>query len=121
MLESIVDFLYCCFFFLMIRRPPRSTLFPYTTLFRSCELLGELRPELAARVPDTHARTTLWYRIVDSDVIEFVRRGETDEARRRLEELVDEVEPHEARLKPRLGPARKQAQPLPLHRQGRAA
>src|SRR2546426_3489330 len=27
------------FFFLMIRRPPRSTLFPYTTLFRSVELL----------------------------------------------------------------------------------
>src|SRR5215212_10998652 len=26
------------FFFLMIRRPPRSTLFPYTTLFRSCRL-----------------------------------------------------------------------------------
>src|SRR3712207_7757189 len=26
----------CNFFFLMIRRPPRSTLFPYTTLFRSC-------------------------------------------------------------------------------------
>src|SRR5256885_9467672 len=29
---SLVD---CIFFFLMIRRPPRSTLFPYTTLFRS--------------------------------------------------------------------------------------
>src|SRR5256885_10394453 len=33
----------CClnyfFFFLMIRRPPRSTLFPYTTLFRSWQLL----------------------------------------------------------------------------------
>src|SRR2546422_11332628 len=27
------------FFFLMIRRPPRSTLFPYTTLFRSCAAL----------------------------------------------------------------------------------
>src|SRR2546430_13053163 len=27
--------LHSCFFFLMIRRPPRSTLFPYTTLFRS--------------------------------------------------------------------------------------
>src|SRR6266446_4517881 len=26
-----------CFFFLMIRRPPRSTLFPYTTLFRSAD------------------------------------------------------------------------------------
>src|ERR1043166_10071138 len=28
----------CFFFFLMIRRPPRSTLFPYTTLFRSPEV-----------------------------------------------------------------------------------
>src|SRR3712207_7419314 len=28
------------FFFLMIRRPPRSTLFPYTTLFRSEHALG---------------------------------------------------------------------------------
>src|SRR2546426_10836805 len=27
--------MYVFFFFLMIRRPPRSTLFPYTTLFRS--------------------------------------------------------------------------------------
>src|SRR2546429_9449883 len=27
------------FFFLMIRRPPRSTLFPYTTLFRSVRVL----------------------------------------------------------------------------------
>src|ERR1051325_12053129 len=42
-------------FFLMIRRPPRSTLFPYTTLFRSAvdgtvvtELLGQDVP-LAAR------------------------------------------------------------------------
>src|SRR6476646_9098438 len=26
-----------CFFFLTIRRPPRSTLFPYTTLFRSVQ------------------------------------------------------------------------------------
>src|SRR3712207_9345192 len=29
-----------CFFFLMIRRPPRSTLFPYTTLFRSLQVDG---------------------------------------------------------------------------------
>src|SRR5256885_11052502 len=28
----------------MIRRPPRSTLFPYTTLFRSVEYVGELMP-----------------------------------------------------------------------------
>src|SRR5204863_3941326 len=31
---------YFSFFFLMLRRPPRSTLFPYTTLFRSRKLLG---------------------------------------------------------------------------------
>src|SRR3712207_8281119 len=30
-----ICFLLLIFFFLMIRRPPRSTLFPYTTLFRS--------------------------------------------------------------------------------------
>src|SRR3712207_7317969 len=28
----------------MIRRPPRSTLFPYTTLFRSVDLLGQAPP-----------------------------------------------------------------------------
>src|SRR5947209_19812179 len=38
-------------FFLMIPRPPRSTLFPYTTLFRSPE---GLRP---AHVPGRHARS----------------------------------------------------------------
>src|SRR2546422_6787112 len=41
------------FFFLMIRRPPRSTLFPYTTLFRSPPrppaLPRSSRPRLRAR------------------------------------------------------------------------
>src|SRR5471030_3375142 len=34
-LSVLFVFLFIFFFFLMIRRPPRSTLFPYTTLFRS--------------------------------------------------------------------------------------
>src|SRR2546426_2443823 len=39
------------FFFLMIRRPPRSTLFPYTTLFRSKEALVSARVfDVAGRV-----------------------------------------------------------------------
>src|SRR3712207_7164830 len=45
------------FFFLMIRRPPRSTLFPYTTLFRSAEHLltrraatREVGQKLVARI-----------------------------------------------------------------------
>src|SRR2546427_8801263 len=33
------------FFFLMIRRPPRSTLFPYTTLFRSGAGLGPYKAQ----------------------------------------------------------------------------
>jgi uroporphyrin-III C-methyltransferase / precorrin-2 dehydrogenase / sirohydrochlorin ferrochelatase len=56
-----------------------------------CELLGELRPELAERVPDAPARTDLWYRIVDSDVIDFVRRGDIEGARARVRELVDQA------------------------------
>src|SRR2546430_12684632 len=57
------------FFFLMIRRPPRSTLFPYTTLFRSvfrCQgrpgfvLFPEKEPawrcRAAARPPSMHRR-----------------------------------------------------------------
>src|SRR6266496_5458717 len=60
----LISFLFLfVFFFLMIRRPPRSTLFPYTTLFRSRRRLpnepgwsphprGAVRPERALeRVP----------------------------------------------------------------------
>src|SRR5258705_9238949 len=35
------------FFFLMIRRPPRSTLFPYTTLFRSADVALAMEHALA--------------------------------------------------------------------------
>src|SRR5690554_7681273 len=38
------------FFFLLIRRPPRSTLFPYTTLFRSGEILAETRELLGDQI-----------------------------------------------------------------------
>src|SRR5258708_13805480 len=49
------------FFFLMIRRPPRSTLFPYTTLFRSLQFRHWYRtvrrrrqsPNLAERADGT--------------------------------------------------------------------
>src|SRR5947199_3937368 len=43
-------FIYSFFLFLMIRRPPRSTLFPYTTLFRS-----KLQGPLPAVVPHGHS------------------------------------------------------------------
>src|SRR5258708_16947958 len=52
LLSTLVCRLFPAFFFLMIRRPPRSTLFPYTTLFRSAarqraSLGMELRPLVA--------------------------------------------------------------------------
>src|ERR1039457_1168637 len=47
------------FFFLMIRRPPRSTLFPYTTLFRSNEngQAGHLPPNGHADAMNTFPRS----------------------------------------------------------------
>src|SRR5690606_41747171 len=39
------------FFFLMLPRPPRSTLFPYTTLFRSQQGLDQLGRRLASVEP----------------------------------------------------------------------
>src|SRR3712207_2833400 len=51
------------FFFLMIRRPPRSTLFPYTTLFRSTTTPLLESPALLDALPATGA-------------LSWVRRGE---------------------------------------------
>src|SRR5256885_10147949 len=47
----------CSFFFLMIRRPPRSTLFPYTTLFRSGRARRRLRQPLGAAARHERSRT----------------------------------------------------------------
>src|SRR5437870_12703184 len=40
--------IHVCFFLLMIRRPPRSTLFPYTTLFRSGPAVAALRHDFGS-------------------------------------------------------------------------
>src|SRR3712207_9041775 len=67
----MISCVFIFFFFLMIRRPPRSTLFPYTTLFRSrdtmllrklCLAVQELsRPELPAIdcAPDSEIHSCL--------------------------------------------------------------
>src|SRR6184192_2273890 len=74
---------------------------------RLCALLGELRPELAGRVPDARARTALWYEIVDSDVIDYVRRGDIEGARGRIDQLVKQQ-----LVVPRLKPGPDTALPL---------
>src|SRR5260370_684258 len=52
------------FFFLMIRRPPRSTLFPYTTLFRS--LVGDLGDRDDGAVDDDRYRADARVAVVGS-------------------------------------------------------
>src|SRR2546422_9550045 len=51
------------FFFLMIRRPPRSTLFPYTTLFRSLFTFLSERYERKSVLITTNLVFSEWERI----------------------------------------------------------
>src|SRR5258707_10520264 len=48
------------FFFLMIRRPPRSTLFPYTTLFRSSSGARRKSRGQIGKFNQTFGRATTW-------------------------------------------------------------
>src|SRR5687768_18181734 len=73
------------FFFLMIRRPPRSTLFPYTTLFRS-GAVGGLAVLAWLLVPGVPSACGAWLGLVSQghpDTIPiargFLRNGERSE------------------------------------------
>lgn len=55
---------------------------------RFLDLVGPLRPRVAARWPDFAARRSAWYRLVDSEVLDLLRRGEEGAARRRIDELL---------------------------------
>src|SRR2546427_5894706 len=57
----------------MIRRPPRSTLFPYTTLFRSCQ---PEREEVAALVGDHRVQLVEDHGVELSEEAIGVRRGQ---------------------------------------------
>src|SRR3712207_7174656 len=61
------------FFFLMIRRPPRSTLFPYTTLFRSDVDQDPVRSRLLERERHRHQPSV---ELRDGDLHGGVHRGQ---------------------------------------------
>src|SRR3712207_9004777 len=66
------------FFFLMIRRPPRSTLFPYTTLFRSglgCSPIKAVRELGSERRETVRSLSTVGARILRRSVLS-TRRSE---------------------------------------------
>src|SRR3989442_9968362 len=58
----MMDVPFRCFFFLMIRRPPRSTLFPYTTLFRSSWNSTPKARRSVSRKNQTNRKVILRYR-----------------------------------------------------------
>src|SRR5690349_22692068 len=68
-------------FFLMIRRPPRSTLFPYTTLFRSQVEVGDALAEIETD------KTTMELEAEDAGVLTRVIAGEGDRSEEHTSEL----------------------------------
>jgi siroheme synthase-like protein len=62
---------------------------------RFLELAGAVRAPLAARHPDFVHRRELWYRLVDSDVLDLLRQGDEEAARGRFAEILG-VAPPEA-------------------------
>src|SRR3712207_8222978 len=74
-----------CFFFLMIRRPPRSTLFPYTTLFRS---LSALLPQLHGGVAQLAQVLGLQVRRAPGELLHRVEDLPGHLARRHARQLV---------------------------------
>jgi siroheme synthase-like protein len=55
------------------------------------ELLKEVRPDITNRLPDFSARRELWYRIVDSDVLDLLRAGKRDGAVQAIRGMVEEA------------------------------
>src|SRR2546430_8749442 len=81
------------FFFLMIRRPPRSTLFPYTTLFRSIEFFKQAFQQTQVALPefeDQLGRTTTPWNAVDK--ARFLYSAEVSFPLTRSEEHTSELQ-----------------------------
>src|SRR3989454_7591039 len=80
------------FFFLMIRRPPRSTLFPYTTLFRSVvgRLVHEIDRIVVNPVKSLRFQSRIQAQQFDDTSSHHVRSGE--QHHRRSEEHTSELQ-----------------------------
>src|SRR3712207_8568590 len=91
------------FFFLMIRRPPRSTLFPYTTLFRSSTILHYNENHKRIEAGDTVVCDIgAEYSLYTADLTRtFPASGEFTERQRALYQLVLGSEEHTSELQSR--------------------
>lgn len=61
---------------------------------RFLTLAGSVRAALARRWPDFATRRELWYRLVDSDILDLLRKGKEEEAAGRFRDILG-VEPEE--------------------------
>src|SRR5204863_9451405 len=86
----------CLFFFLMIRRPPRSTLFPYTTLFRSHHDRGGVPfadpGELAGRIVAAARHTGIGLTLLPTFYAHSGFGGTAPTTRQRSEEHTSELQ-----------------------------
>src|SRR3712207_6993579 len=73
----------------MIRRPPRSTLFPYPTLFRCGEPFGDL-DHVDAAAAEARRLHAVRDRLRRTNALALLELGRPDEAARALEALVEE-------------------------------
>jgi precorrin-2 dehydrogenase / sirohydrochlorin ferrochelatase len=55
---------------------------------RFLELAGQLREPLAHHIPDFETRKSLWYELVDSDILDLLARGDEVAAMQRISEVV---------------------------------
>ena len=86
----------CSFFFLMIRRPPRSTLFPYTTLFRSipasygqlARLAKAFRDEVKRKFASGDDRRMFWEKVLEGPIAEMMIAGKEKQATEALEKAL---------------------------------
>lgn len=51
-------------------------------------LLGDLREKVKEKYPEAKERRAIWYRLVDSDIVELIGQGRDDLVRQRVEEIV---------------------------------
>src|SRR5439155_26991759 len=90
---AITRYIIIIYFFLMIRRPPRSTLFPYTTLFRSEGEREQRRPPYGRR--GRHIEKQIAFVVVEAEHhIREIPDGEARESRAvvRSEEHTSELQ-----------------------------
>src|SRR3712207_7649391 len=76
----------------MIRRPPRSTLFPYTTLFRSARVMAAVPDVVRAREHRRHNLDQIAWRVVpagEPTTLEYLMQDYVDHLKHHLRQIAD--------------------------------